>query len=287
MAILGVTEHFTSRVTTETVRGATMEREFVMTFDVYDNDFDIFVGNLLGNSALDDDFPNSTRNLRVTQIQQRTIGDNKNALVRVFYSTINSPNIEAIPDAANSWTETFDISSVDEAVETYIDQGTGKAIDWAADWAEFKPDGASEIAPELIIRDGRTVFNLTMYASTLYINRITKSLNRINGVNFLNNYFALPPQSDIPNDWVAFDDFDQWLFTSCPITRVGKNVWRYDFTFEYSGNLAFGWNEVALLDVIRYNNKDSFTGNLFNFLDLFVGMDNNIDTDISIAVKRS
>lgn len=287
MAIEGITEHFTSRVTTETVRGATMERVFIMTFALYDGAFPLFVGDLLGDSLLDDDFSQSDLNLRVTQVEQRTNGDNTHARVVVFYSTINSPNIEAIPDAANAWTETFDMSSVDEAVTTYIDQSTDQTTDWPTKWANNKPSGASDDIPELIIRNGKLVFALTMYASTWYGRRIMFSLNRINGVNFLNNYFALPPQDEIVTDWVDFDDFDQWLFAACPINRVGKNVWRYDFVFEYGGDILFGWNNVAGLEVIRYNNKDPFTGNSFNFMDLFAGMDDNVSTDISIRVGRS
>jgi hypothetical protein len=284
---MAIKEHYTSRVTTETVRGTTMQRAFTMTFFDFDNGFDIYVGNLLGDSILDGDFPNQTINLRVTQVEQQTLGDNENARVSVFYSTINSPNIEAIPDAANSWTETFDISSSDEAVTTYVDQGNGSNIDWEADWAANKPEGSSDTAPELVIRDGRTVFNITTYASTLYYERIMRSLKRINGIDFLNNYFALPPQNEIRTD-INIADFDQWLFTGCPITRTGKNVWRYDFVFEYSGDLTFGWNDVAGLEVVRYNNKDPFnSNNFFNFNDLFAGMDDNIDTDVSQRVNRS
>jgi hypothetical protein len=284
---MAIKEHYTSRVTTETVRGTTMQRAFTMTFFDFDNGFDIYVGNLLGDSILDGDFPNQTINLRVTQVEQQTLGDNENARVSVFYSTINSPNIEAIPDAANSWTETFDISSSDEAVTTYVDQGNGSNIDWEADWAANKPEGSSDTAPELVIRDGRTVFNITTYASTLYYERIMRSLKRINGIDFLNNYFALPPQNEIRTD-INIADFDQWLFTGCPITRTGKNVWRYDFVFEYSGDLTFGWNDVAGLEVVRYNNKDPFnSNNFFNFNDLFAGMDDNVDTDVSQRVNRS
>ena len=227
--------------------------------------------------------------MRVTELTQNGI-DNENTNVTVFYSTVNSPATEAIPDAASSWVETFDISSVDEAVTTFTNQFTGEVVDWAADWANRKLEGASDTVPELVIRNGNLVFSVTMYATKLYFNRIAFSLNRINGVNFLNNYFGFPPQSNIPND-VNIQDFLQWLFVACPITRVAKNTFRYDFTFEFSGNrvgsgFTFGWNEIEGIEVVRYDDTNPFTGQLFNFMDLFQGMDLLIDTDVSVRTGR-
>jgi hypothetical protein len=257
-----------------------------MTYSEYDNVFDIYVGNLLGDSDLDVGvgISGSTK-LRVIDIEQNGI-DNTNTNVTVLYSTSNTPNTQSVPDQANSWVESFDISTVDEAVETYIDQGTGIAVDWEDDWETNKPSGASDTAPELIIRKPHMVFNVAAYGSKLEEYRIAESLGRINGVNFLVSYFGFPPQSEIPHD-VLVDDYDQWLFAACPISRPAKNTWRYDFTFEYSGNLEYGWNDVEGLEVVRYNNKNPFNSNeLFNFMDLFAGMNFVGNTDVSVATGR-
>ncbi len=290
---MALKELFTTRRTRESTFGTTMERTFQMTYAEFDQVFDIFVGNGLDESVIFDG-PGSgitanDRNLRVTEITQNGI-DNENTNVTVFYSTVNSPATEAVPDAASSWVEVFDISPVDEAATTYTDQGNGDILDWQADWAANKPEGGAEIAPELIIRKNNLVFNITMYATTLYFNRIANSIGRINGINFLNNYFGFPPQSNIPND-VNINDFDQWLFSACPISRIAKNTWRYDFAFEYSGNhvgrgFTFGWNEVEGLEVVRYSNKNPFNGQLFNFMDLFEGMNLLINTDVSVRTGR-
>ena len=291
MAISGITEHYTSRITTETVRGSTLERVFTMTFDKYDYDFDIFVGNLLGDSDLDTGTNGmSSETLRVTQIQQCTIGDNTNAHITVFYSTFNSPSIESIPDAANSWEESIDISVVDEAVTTFKDQDPGATantfVDWGTYWGENKPEGAADTAPEMIIRKPNWVFSVTAYATTFYVNRISNMLGRINGKPFLVNYFSLPPQDNLPTDIPnTADDSNEWLFTACPITRTGTNVWRYDFIFEHN-DATYGWNETGGIDVWKYSNLNPFTGSKFDFNDLFAGMDDNISTDISVRTGR-
>ena len=51
---------------------------------------------------------------------------------------------------------------------------------------------------------------------------------------------------------------------------------------------TLGRKAVAKLEVVRYKNKDPFnSSNFFNFNDLFIGMDDNISTDISQRVNRS
>ena len=85
---------------------------------------------------------------------------------------------------------------------------------------------------------------------------------------------------------MSLNDFDQWLFSGCPITRVAKNTWRYDFTFEFN-QAANGWNEVDGLFVSLYNNRNPFNNQLFDFNTLFEGMDFLPNPDVSVAVKRS
>ena len=271
---MAIKEHFTTRVTHESALGTTMERTFTMTFADYDNVFDIFIGNLLGDSALDIGISSTV--LRVTDIKQRYL-NNTDTHVTVFYSSANVPNTQAVPDASSSWTESFDISTVEEAVTTYIDAVSGDAIDWEQDWADNKPEGASDTAPELIIRRPHNVFTVSMYGTRLDYGLIMSSLGKINSGNFIQSYFAFPPQSDIATDG-GIGDALQWQFTACPVARVAQNTWRYDFTFEYSGDLVFGWNDVDGLEVVRYQTM--------NLNSLFNSMDNIIDTDVSVRTGR-
>jgi hypothetical protein len=244
-----------------------------MTYVEFDNTFDIFVGDLLGSSVLDTNISQTGVTLRVTDIKQDGI-DQTNTRVFVFYSTENSPVLEAIPDSAASWVEQFDISTIEESVKTYYDYSTEELVDWPTKWTDNTPSGASSEVPELVIRRPLHTFIVTAYASSLYLVRIMNQLGTINSNAFLSGYFSFFPQSNI-NAFANIADTRKWLFTACPITRVAKDSWRYDFTFEYNPN---GWNHVEGLDVEIYDES--------NLNGLFAGMDRIVETDVSVRTGR-
>lgn len=311
---MAITESKESREVTETTFGSTMRRIFNALWTDWDNVFDIFVGDLLGNSTLDGDFVSDVRGLRVTQAGTRYLNQT-NCKIVVFYSTANTSDQQAIADQAGSWREEFDIGSDEDSTIIYHDfgsdewqgrqvaEGNYKWNDTEGTYNIFRPslfDSAGSIItdtignqeiPELLIRKGELRHRITAYSSTLYLDRILNRLNYVNGLNFISRYYNTAQVTGISHDvGILVNDIGKWLFVGCPIRRVGKNNWEYNFEFLYDNtggrsDTTGGWNWQHGIRVNIYKGEPSPGFFSYDFLNLFVGM-TRTDAQRGVAVGR-
>ncbi len=206
--------------------------------------------------------------LRCTDIRADTI-DNVNCTVTALYSTRGYENRQERVDEVDAWEASIETQTEEIYGETYRDVDLKERFSWATAWELF--GGSDAARPYHVYYQPKTIFRITTYGSSLYIQRSYDGVGRINADNLISAYNSLKAAANpqFSADGGYTDDIGKWMLQTCNASHIRADTWRYDWSFVYS---KIGWQlsegPSATSDVIFTNEYQTF---LFN--DIFGGMD--------------
>ena len=260
---MAITEDFSSREETLTVRGQELVQRLTMTWAEWDVQSSVpLIGSAWSEFRLD---------LRLVRVTTEAI-DNTNCRVVAIYNTRGAEFRQERPDQIASWNENISIMGEENSTDSYFDLVAGWKS-WPAEWLASGPGTPTdENRPNNIFYgDGKMRFAVSVYGSVTFVFRVYDNHNKINASPFLVPFYIRKNQvlEEQLNDVTAdFDDTRAWLFQGANMNRIGSDVLKYDFMFisaPYDGIVARDWQKTRTVPTNQYVEMD--------FMSLFDGMD--------------
>lgn len=227
-----------------------------------------WVGDYINLPKIGDYFGARRNDLRCTDIRTDTI-DNVNCTITALYSTRGFENRRERVNEIDGWEASIETQTEEIYGETYRDVDLEERFSWATAWETY---GGSDVTrPYHVYYQPKTIFRVTTYGSSLYIQRSYTGVGKINADNLISAYSMLKAAagSQYSDDVGATDDTGKWMLQTCNANHIRADTWRYDWSFVYN-KLGWQWSEgpSATSDLIGTNEYETF---LFN--DIFGGMD--------------
>ena len=243
----------------ETAEGTEFRRTFkVDRADWNNGTFPYRIGQSL---SWDNDFPFTpiTNALLITDMTSVPTQNTEVLNTEVLYSTNARNKAFERPDQIASWEVSGGASLTEKPLDTWVTANTTiekKTLSelWATvTGVEENEEGELVPAvPVIYVDHPAHSFNITLYGGGLYIYRLKSRLGHINSnENFLSSILMLTDLEDDTNsdksEATTFTDTYQWKFSDMRYSRVRRDCWRFDLTFEefplaYKGT-AYNWNE--------------------------------------------